>query len=442
MKLSVLATALAACSTVIANPVENFLYRRADGSSGIGDPAAMATSAGAGPGSAGASAPSAPTVVPGSSLASAAGSGSPTAASPTLSGSLSAAGGSSSTVAPAAGGGSNTTAAGGGSNTTAAGGGSNTTTPIGGSNTTAAGGASNTTTPVGGGYSNTSAASGASNATSGGKIWIFVTGGTVGLVNSSDVSVVTLYNASQALNITQLYSLAGRVNDTLGQGSTEAVVIVSNEESLEPLGIFTSLVFNTDKPIIVGQNGAIGVAIARQSSASARGPLVVGENRLLYPGVFAPTGDDSSSCAAVGISSDYSNTTWFFENSVPTLIGPDSALKQNYSNFTNYDVSNAPVVPVIYDGAYANQLISSLPSASGFVLVSSGSNSTLSTVRNSSSPIVFAEAGSGLHYVGTEDVPPSTIPAGYLSPVKAQILLSVAIANNVTDETALRSLFP
>lgn len=426
MKLSVLATTLAACSAVIANPVnpvQELLYRRADSASVVATPAAATDF----------DAPS------GSAAAFSTGSASSTdTTAPSVT-----AGAGSNTTAPAVGGSNTTAPAAGGSNTTApAAGGSNTTTPVaGGSNsTTPAAGGSNTTAAAGG-YSNTTAAAGASNVTSG-KIWVFVTGGTVGLTNSSDVSVVTLYNSSQALNISQLYSLAGRVNDTLGQGSTQSVVIVSNQESLEPLGIFTSLVFNTDKPIVITQNGARGAAIAKQTSASARGPLVVGDNKLIYPGVFAPTGDESSSCAAVGVASDSSNVTWFFENSVPALVSPSSALKQNYTNFTNYDVTTAPVVPIIYDGAYSSQLISSLPSASGFVVVSSGSNSTLSSVRNSSSPIVFAEAGANLHYVGKEDVPSNTIPAGYLSPVKAQILLSVAAANGVTDQKALRSLFP
>ncbi|GAV55583.1 hypothetical protein ZYGR_0AV02150 [Zygosaccharomyces rouxii] len=320
----------------------------------------------------------------------------------------------------------------------------NTTAPAaGGVNTTApAAGGVNTTAPAAGGYSNTTAAAGPSNTSSaGGKIWVFVTGGTVGLTNSSDITIIDLYNASQALNITQLYALAGQVNSTLGQESTQGVVIVSNQESLEPLGIFTSLLFNTAKPLVITQNGAIGAAIAQQSSSSARGPVVVGDNRLIYAGALAPAGDESS-CTAVGISSDLSNATWFYENSVPVLIGPNSTIKQNYSNFTNYNISTAPVVPIIYDGVYSSQLISSLPSASAFVVVSAGSNSTLSTVTNSSSPIVFAEAGSGLRYVGEEDVPYGTIPAGYLSPVKAQILLSVAAANGVTDQQALRSLFP
>ncbi|CAR29292.1 ZYRO0G05258p [Zygosaccharomyces rouxii] len=469
MKLSVLATALAVCSAVLANPVnpaQDLLHKRVDSASAVGGSAATTADAAAGSaspvsGSMPATATT-PAVVSGSGIASSispsstGGVGSNTTAPAAAAGSSNttapaAAAGSSNTTAPAAAAGSSNTtapaAAAGSSNTTApaAGGYSNTTAAAGSSNTTApaaAAGSSNTTVPAAG-YSNTTAAAGSSNTSSvPGKVVVFVTGGTVGLKNSSDVSIITLFNSSQALNITQLYSLAARVNATLGLATTQSVVIVSNEESLEPLGIFTSLLFNTDKPLVIAQNGAVGVPIAKQSSSSARGPLVIGDNKLIYPGVFAPSGDDSSSCAAVGIASDFTNATWFFEYSVPALVSPSSVVKQNYSNFTNYNITNTPVVPIIYDGDYSSQLISSLPSASGFVVVSSGSNSTLSTVRNSSSPIVFAEAGSSLRYVGKEDVPSGTIPAGYLSPIKAQILLSVAAANGVRDQQALSSLFP
>ena len=331
----------------------------------------------------------------------------------------------------------------------------NGTTVAGGSNSSAAGDASNgtatasSTSPsrtaatnvTGGGYGNSSSGSGSSSGSSG-SVSVFVTGGTSTLSNSSGVDVNWLFNSSQSLNVTQLYQIAIQINQTLGQGSNNGVVIVSNAESLESLGFFSSLVFNTDKPIVIAQNAATGAAIAQDPSSKARGPLVLGDNHLIYPGVFAPSAGETSSCAAVGIASDASNATWFFENSVPALTGPSSVIKQNYTNFTNIDVQNTPVVPIIYDGGYSTQIISSLTSASGFVIVSSGVNSTTSSIGNTSVPVVFAEGGSGLHFVGDEDVPQGTIPAGYLSPVKAQIVLSVAAVNGVSSSDALRSLFP
>lgn len=327
----------------------------------------------------------------------------------------------------------------------------NSTGVAGGSNgTTTTGSASNGTTTTGGGVASSSSASnstggsyGNSSSSSGSSsVSVFVTGGTSTLSNSSTVDVNWLFNSSQALNVTQLYQIAVQINQTLGLGTNSGVVIVSNSESLESLGFFCSLLFNTDKPIVIAQDAAVGAAIAQDSSSQARGPLVLGDNNLIYPGVFAPAAGESSSCAAVGIASDASNATWFFENSAPALTGPSSVIKQNYTNFTNIQVQSIPEVPVIYDGSYSTQIISSLTSASAFVIVSSSTNSTMSSVGNTSVPVVFAEGGSGLHYVGPQDVPAGTIPAGYLSPIKSQILLSVAAVNGVNSTDALSALFP
>lgn len=283
------------------------------------------------------------------------------------------------------------------------------------------------------------------------KLKVFVTGGYVPIQSNSsnssewaNVEFETLFNASSTLNVTQLYSVASSVNETLADDVYSGVVIVSNKRSVESLSFFSTIVLDTNKTVIVTEDALSGVLVAKDYGSQFRSTLTVEKKTgLIYSGLFAPAEPNAAS-APVGILAN-EEVKWFFEPAVPFLVSPQSAIRTNYTYFTSTDVDYSPVVPIVYDGDYSQDLIDSLSdSLDGLVVVTSGfaTNSSSSTLSSDLLPIVYAESSSEIGFVGQEDVPSEAIAAGYLSPVKAQLLVAIAAANGVSDPSEVVDLFP
>ncbi|SCW04022.1 LAFE_0H04192g1_1 [Lachancea fermentati] len=292
--------------------------------------------------------------------------------------------------------------------------------------------------------SNYSNASNATNSTSSGvkpKLAIVVTGGYVPLTNytsSSEVSITTLYNTTSTLNASQIYNVANTINKTLGSDKYSGVVVLSNENSVESLGFLLSVVIDNYKPVVVTSDVLPGLFVASSTGAISRGALVVQENSIYSGTVFNP---QATGWGAVGTVSD-SNVAWLYAPSTAQLLAPSSVIRTNYTNFTatNISSSSLPVVPVVYDGQYNSDLLATISSSiDGLVVVASG-NATTSTLTSDTLPVVYASGDSSL--VVPADVPAGAIAGGYLTPTKAQLLLTVALANSVSNSTLLQSVFP
>lgn len=295
--------------------------------------------------------------------------------------------------------------------------------------------------------SNHSNVSGGDTGSIGTKLKVFITGGSVPLSNSSHYSNVeweTLFNASSTLNITQLYEVASSVNETLADDTYSGVVIVSNKRSIESLSFFSSIVFDTNKTVVVSEDYASGVYVAKDYGSQFRGALTVAKKSgLIYSGVFAPA-EPGAASLPVGLLHGHA-VHWFLEPALPLLVSTWSPLRTNYSNFTSTNLTSAPVVPIVFDGDYSEGLVESLGSSLNGLVVAVSSyatNSTASTLASDQLPIVYAESTSEIPFVGTDDVPAEALAAGYLSPVKAQILLSIAAANGVSSPADVAALFP
>ncbi|CCD26536.1 Sps100p NDAI_0H03630 [Naumovozyma dairenensis CBS 421] len=279
-----------------------------------------------------------------------------------------------------------------------------------------------------------------------GRVKVIVTGGQVPVSVNSDpnIDVTTLFNATSALNITQLYSVARECNSSLSGGQYQGVVIVGNKPSLESLGFFTNIVVNSNTSMVVTNNAINGIPIARSNRSEGRGCLLVDVKGVVYSGVFP------AYKVPVGIY-DGKTVHWFYDSYQPVLTSFNSTLRTQFTNFTNPNaVSNSSniVVPIVYEGSYSSNLVSSLGnSVNGLVVVSSSqSNSTSSSTSSASQginlPIVYASGNSKLGYIRNDSVPTGAISAGYLSPAQAQILLSVAVANGVNSTQSLKMLYP
>ncbi|CAI4742747.1 CDA_G0045360.mRNA.1.CDS.1 [Saccharomyces cerevisiae] len=282
------------------------------------------------------------------------------------------------------------------------------------------------------------------------QLQIIVTGGQVPITNSSltHTNYTRLFNSSSALNITELYNVARVVNEAIQDKSSAGAVVVTNAKSLEAVSFFFSIIFDTEKPIVVTEDSAYAIPVANNKNATKRGVLSVTSDKLVYSGVFTPpTACSYGAGLPVAIVDDQDEVKWFFDASKPTLISSDSIIRKEYSNFTTpYGLleNGVPIVPIVYDGGYSSSLIDSLSSAvQGLVVVSSGStNSTSSTIESTEIPVVYAQANTPLNFIDNKDVPKNAVGAGYLSPIKAQILLSIAAVNGVTSKSALESIFP
>ncbi|KAL3232438.1 Sporulation-specific wall maturation protein [Nakaseomyces bracarensis] len=281
------------------------------------------------------------------------------------------------------------------------------------------------------------------------QLQVIYTGGRVPIMsNMSNATFHTnstkLFNATNALNITELYSVAANINETLANNNTMGAVVVSNAKSLESLGFFSSIVLDSEKPIVISEVEELALCVANDTGAMGRGALVVTKNGIIYSGVFTPSSATSIGGIPVGVVDDAKKVNWYLAPSVPALVHNNGTIRTNYTNFTSTDVFNVPLVPIVYDGGYSSSLISSLASSvNGLVVVSSGSsNSTTSTIESAEIPIVYADESALFSPVSTKDVPENSISGGYLSPIKAQILLSIAAANGVTTDESLSAIFP
>lgn len=315
---------------------------------------------------------------------------------------------------------------------------------------------SNTTNSTVASNSTASNLSNASNATNSTKaeekpeLQVIYTGGRVSIASNMTNSTsfktnsTELFNGTAALNITELYSVAANINETLSNNKSMGAVVVSNAKSLESLGFLTSIVLDTEKPIVISEDEELALLVANDTGAVGRGALVVTKNGIIYSGVFTPSSATSVGGIPVGVIDDADKVNWYLGASVPALVNANSTIRTNYTNFTTTDIYNLPLVPIVYDGSYSSSLISSLASTvNGLVIVSSGSsNSTASTIESTEIPVVYADESALFSPVSTKDVPQNAISAGYLSPIKAQLLLSIAAANGVVSDEALSAIFP
>lgn len=285
-------------------------------------------------------------------------------------------------------------------------------------NTGGGGGATNNTngtTPGGGG--------------SGTTVPVFVVGGS-GQVSGSAQKVS---NSSGTFNFTQLSQISSQISSSLQSNN---VVIMAKSNSMESIAFFSSIVFNSNNTVVICEDSSIGQIVASDSNSTGRGSLIVSKKNVIYSGTLPPWG------VPVGVIGDDNKAHWFTNSCPPLLIAPNSTLRTTFTNFTNTNFTTAPTVPIVYQEGISATLLSSVGALiNGLVVISTGSNSTSSST-NSTVPIVYAQPqGRAINYVSNSSIPSSAIAGGYMSPVQAQILLSIALANGVNSTESLKSIF-
>ncbi|CUS22361.1 LAQU0S05e03642g1_1 [Lachancea quebecensis] len=275
------------------------------------------------------------------------------------------------------------------------------------------------------------------------KLEVIVTGGHYALSNwSSEVHVTRLFNQS-SLNATQLARVAQSVEGALDGGDYTGVVVLGAGRALEALGFYLSVVVDTPENVVVTSVLEDGIATAWSAWSWFRGALVVDGGAIYSGAAYSPSAPGWGALGAVVAGAP----RYWFTPAWPTLLAPWGALRVNFTNFTdivpaaaaNATNSSAATVPIVFDGYYDPGVVSSLSSAiAGLVVVSSG-NSTSSDLTSSSIPVVFASDDGAT--ILPQDVPAGAIAGGDLSPLKAQLLLSIALSKSVKEASSLQQLF-
>ncbi|CAL9730199.1 sporulation-specific wall maturation protein [Monosporozyma unispora] len=284
-----------------------------------------------------------------------------------------------------------------------------------------------------GGNASNGTSGGAGGSSGSGSVPIIVVGGPSNVTSGQTVS-----NLTGVLNTTQLYSISSQVNKSLtSSSSSNGVVIVASKGSLESIAFFLAVTTNTNKTIVVCDDYQLGQIVAKSPKAQGRGPLIVGKKKIIYSGTLPPWGVPD------GVIGDNNEAYWFTNACPPLLTAWNSTLRTQYTNFTTVNSSSHAVVPIVYEEGIAPSLLQSVSSfIQGLVVISSGSNST-SMDQSVSIPIVYTQPkGKPISFISNSTIPKNAIAGGYLSPVQAQILLSVAVSNGVNNTQSLKQIFP
>jgi L-asparaginase len=261
--------------------------------------------------------------------------------------------------------------------------------------------------------------------------------------------------SSLELSLSEWAALSARVRQVLESGAVSGVVITSGSDSLEELAWFLDLTVPPDRPVVVTgamrrpsepdpdgpRNLADAVRVAVSREAGGRGTLVVMAGLILRA-------RDATKVATGGL------------DAFGTFSGgPAGRVQDGRVRFARgpgrppsaplFQPGPLPRVDVLltYQQAPGDLIDASLRGgARGLVIASAGAGAmtaaqvdALQTGLRSGIPVVVSSRVPRARLLGS-DVPQGTIAAGALSPVKARILLMLALARGDT-RTALQELF-
>jgi len=240
--------------------------------------------------------------------------------------------------------------------------------------------------------------------------------------------------------------LSRRVNDLLGSGDLAGVVVTSGSDTLEELAWWLDLTVGGDRPVVVTgamrrpsdadadgpRNLADAVRVAVDAGARRRGALVVMGGQILR----ARDAAKQSVSARDAFGSTVDGPVGRIDRSRVTFTPTARALARP-PVFSVVALSRLPRVDVLltYQQAPGDLIeAAARAGARGLVIAAAGAGAVtlaqsdaLEAARRAGIPVVVASrVAHGV--LTTADVPKGTIPAGTLSPLKARILLMLALA--------------
>jgi L-asparaginase len=240
--------------------------------------------------------------------------------------------------------------------------------------------------------------------------------------------------------------LSRRVNDLLASGDLAGVVVTTGSDTLEELAWWLDLTVDGDRPVVVTgamrrpsdadadgpRNLADAVRVAVDQGARRRGVLVVMGGQVLH----ARDATKQSVSARDAFGSTVDGPVGRMDGSRVKFARP-ARTPARPPVFSVVALSRLPRVDVLltYQQAPGDLIdAAARAGARGLVIAAAGAGAitvaqsdALEAARRAGIPIVVASrVAHGV--LTTSDVPKGTIPAGTLSPVKARILLMLALA--------------
>jgi L-asparaginase len=268
------------------------------------------------------------------------------------------------------------------------------------------------------------------------------------LSSIAKVEAETFANVSSIeLTLADWLRLSRRINDVLSKGDLAGVVVTSGSDTLEELAWWLELTVSSDLPVVVTgamrrpsdanadgpRNLADAVRLAVDPNARGRGALVVMGGQVLSARDVA-----KQSVATIDAFGSTGQGPIGRIHGTRVILAPQAPRASSRAPvFEISSLSQLPRVDVLltYQQASGDLIdAAARAGAKGLVIAAAGAGAvTLAqadaaeTARRAGIPVVVASRVA--HGVLTAaDVPKGTIPAGTLSPVKARILLMLALA--------------
>lgn len=264
--------------------------------------------------------------------------------------------------------------------------------------------------------------------------------------------------SSIELSLADWLRLARRVNDLAASGEVAGVVITSGSDTLEELAWFLDLTVGGQRPVVLtgamrrpSDAGADGprnltdaVRVAADPAARGRGALVVmGGLVLAARDATKQTLASSTSFGAPhdGVVGRADGRRVTFTRRPPAERGAPAFDVRGLMELPRVDVL------LTYQQAPGDLVDAAIRGgAKGIVLAGAGAGAlapaqfdAVAAAQRARVPVVVASRVSE-GTVTAADVPPGTVPAGSLTPVKARVLLMLALARGVAA-TELQRLF-
>ncbi|CCF58647.1 hypothetical protein KAFR_0F00500 [Kazachstania africana CBS 2517] len=259
-------------------------------------------------------------------------------------------------------------------------------------------------------------------------VQIFITGGDTDIHTNDSVTVVS---NSTNLNITQMYDLAANVNQSLTQNTSKAIIIIAADESINEVAFFSSVVFATNKTIVITNTDfVLAKIVAEDPNSQKRGPLIV-INGLIFSASLPLW------AGPVGVFGSNLHPIFFFDACQPMLTGTNSTIRTNFSNFTSVHTNFSASVPIIFQESLQVTLNSTLSSSiDGLIIVRSSSvNQTGLIISNASSSSTSSSGGASSNTTGGTSINNTvTVPASlnFTWPLPANLTGNSSSLSNAT----------
>ena len=254
----------------------------------------------------------------------------------------------------------------------------------------------------------------------------------------------------QNITLYQLNNVSTWANSTEVASNVTSLVISASNTSLETTGFYFGLAY-PNETVVITSNTTLGLAVSKSKETWGRGTVVVDNAGYIYSSNSYP------SCPIGYVSAETLKVVFFYEASLVSILTPSSPIytAKNHTAFNTSTVTAniSSTVPIYYfnGSESSNSSSASIPGLNNLVysvVVVGVDNTTVAnefkwSSNSSMNPVVVFAPNNGAGFISTEELKvKGALGAGYLSPEKASVLLSFALAAGLSGWDDLWSVLP